>query len=257
MNELTEKEIERLERKLQEAIDDKKSYHDLANYHCEPIGTLCETCCCQHLNTIFLPWHRLYMVNFEEMLDEALPYWDWTEDTEKPKLWQNIRVPFKEGAQSSVPVEGLQAQSGLVNQEDPNSLLNEPSCFRGDRSIVRRAENVTWNTAYLKSLVRNAFQEEEYTKYNGIIISPHNIVHTTAGCEMRDTGTASYDPIFWLNHAYVDRQLAFWEELNRLRGNTEIGTFDLMDQKLAPFDNEKYNNVSMTIDNSQSQNVFD
>ena len=105
MNTLTEVEIEKLERKLQEAIDDKKSYHDLANFHCEPIG-ICESCCCQHLNEIFLPWHRLYMVNFEEMLDEALPYWDWTEDTQIPQLWENIIVPFKKGASSSMPAEG-------------------------------------------------------------------------------------------------------------------------------------------------------
>ena len=196
------------------------------------------------------------MVNFEEMLDEAVPYWDWTEDTEKPKLWQNIRVPFKEGARSAISIDGKQAESSLWNETDPNSFLNTPSCPPGDPSVVRRAENVTWNTAYLKDLVRNAFLEEEYTKYNDILINPHNLVHINAGCEMEATATASYDPIFWLNHAYVDRQLAFWEELNKLRG-TEIGTFDEMDKKLAPFDNEKYNNVSMTMDNSQSQNVFD
>ena len=41
---------------------------------------------------------------------------------------------------------------------------------------------------------------------------------------MQDLLTAAYDPIFYLHHSYVDRQLAFWQELNKLR-KREIGVW--------------------------------
>ena len=260
MKNLSEEDIETLERKLQEAIDDKKSFYNLVNFHGAP-ETICpetpDGYCCKHGDGMFLPWHRLYMVNFEEMLDEALPYWDWTEDTERPKLWENIKVQFKEGAQSVIRPDGREASSGLQDPSDPDSFITFPACPQGDPSVVRRPEKVEWNAPFYKKLMRKAYQAEDYTTFTRDIIRPHNLVHVNSGCEMGDTGTASYDPIFWLNHANVDRQLAIWEELQKLRGNTEIGTFIDIDLKLAPFDDEKFNNVSMTFDNSQSRDVFD
>ena len=43
--------------------------------------------CCPHRNDDFLTWHRLYMVQLEELMEPwlagtnlGLPYWDWTKD---------------------------------------------------------------------------------------------------------------------------------------------------------------------------------
>ena len=107
MNDLSKKEIERLRQKLKLSIKNLK-FHELANFHGAPLD-ICEPYnkpCCSHGDPTFLPWHRLYLVNMEEMLDEALPYWDWTEDTQIPQLWENIRVPFKKEVNSTLPAEG-------------------------------------------------------------------------------------------------------------------------------------------------------
>ena len=44
-----------------------------------------------HAGPIFLPWHRMYLIRFEEMCQEVLnkpdfglPYWDWAADGELP-----------------------------------------------------------------------------------------------------------------------------------------------------------------------------
>ena len=42
-----------------------------------------------------LPWQRLFMVQMEDELGEALPYWDWTVDKDVPDLWEEIRAPMK------------------------------------------------------------------------------------------------------------------------------------------------------------------
>ena len=106
MNKLSKEEVQRLRKKLKQSITDFK-YDDLANYHGAP-ADICEgvDICCPHGASTFLPWHRLYMVNMEEMLEEALPYWDWTEDTQIPQLWEDIMVPFKNGATSTVDAGG-------------------------------------------------------------------------------------------------------------------------------------------------------
>ncbi len=50
------------------------------------------------INQRFLPWHRVYLAKFEEMLNNvmkketsedhniALPYWDWEHDCELPEF---------------------------------------------------------------------------------------------------------------------------------------------------------------------------
>ena len=73
---------------------------------------------------------------------------------------------------------------------------------------------------------------------------------------MQDLLTAAYDPVFWLHHSYVDRQLAFWQEVNKLRKN-EIGSFDDMDKPLDPFNRSEYNQVQMTFDNSRPKDGLD
>ena len=126
----------------------------------------------------------------------------------------------------------------------------------GDTNFVRRAINIAFKTADLKNKTRIAFGTKNFKLFQRDIENPHDKVHDFAHCEMRDLLTASYDPIFWLHHSYVDRVFAFWQELNTLR-KFEIGKFDKMDKSLNPFHRPEYNKVRMTLENSRSQDVFD
>ena len=55
---------------------------------------MCEMCG-SYDHTTSLAWNRLFMVQMEDELGEALPYWDWTEDKDLPDLWEEIRAPLK------------------------------------------------------------------------------------------------------------------------------------------------------------------
>ena len=53
-----------------------------------------------------IPWRRLFMVQMEDELGEALPYWDWTEDKDVPDLWEEIRAPLKPPLKSECGGDG-------------------------------------------------------------------------------------------------------------------------------------------------------
>ena len=101
MNSLSGEERTRLVSALRASITSGE-YQKVGNYHGAPYGLCGRRSCCPHGDIGFLPWHRLYMVNMEEELGEALPYWDWTEDGRVPSLWEDIQTPIQQGEDYSV-----------------------------------------------------------------------------------------------------------------------------------------------------------
>ena len=245
MNKLSVKEIKMLRQKLKLAIRDFK-YDNLANFHGAPT-TICEEECCPHGEPTFLTWHRLYTVNMEELLEEPLPYWDWTEDSQLPKLWEDIVVPFKKGATSSIDAsgkEGIQPGHG--------------DCPRGDKMFVRRAINIEYKNCDLTNRTRMALGTINFTLFQKDIENPHDMVHDFSHCEMKDLRTASYDPLFWLHHANVDRLFSFWQKVNQLREkDIQHEIFDDMNKPLDPFHRPEHNKVKMTLENSRAKDTFD
>ena len=78
-------------------------------------------------------------------------------------------------------------------------------------------------------------------------------------CDMYHVETAGYDTVFYLHHAYVDRQFTFWQELQRLRGS--LRGFD--SPKLArhlvalrPFDNRQFNDKQKTLENNLGSDTW-
>ena len=194
---LTTSESRRLRKALRNAINSGE-YEDVANFHGYP-PTLCGgNWCCPHGGVNFLPWHRLYMVQMEEVLGEPLPYWDWTQDGRAPNLWETITAPIRQG-----------------------NMLNMSRCPREDLGTVMRARSINIDSSDLKRRTRDALMTETFEDFSNQISDPHGFLHVSMQCDMADLRTASCDPIFYLHHTYVDRQFAFWQELHRLRGNPQ------------------------------------
>eukprot|EP00092_Neocalanus_flemingeri_P017751 GFUD01019206.1.p1 GENE.GFUD01019206.1~~GFUD01019206.1.p1 ORF type:complete len:822 (+),score=86.31 GFUD01019206.1:100-2565(+) len=222
VNTLTSSEKTSLSLALQKAIS-SKDYENIANFHGFP-ETLCSGVCCPHGSLDFLPWHRLFMVQMEEVLGEALPYWDWTENGSVPALWESLAAPIKQG-----------------------NLLSSPRCNRPNLNTVKRSSSITINANGLKKKTKTAFMATTFAIFHDQISLPHNEVHVSMECEMWDPRTAAYDPIFYLHHAYVDKQFAFWQELQRLRGlSLKMENHPDLLKSLPPFDNKKFNKLQKT-----------
>jgi len=181
--------VRRLKEKPEEDPESWKSLSDIHANHCP------------HGNWYFLPWHRAYLLKFEQACRHALgdpsyalPYWDWTKHPALPaEFW---REPLIHG-------RGIRPGDRL----DPSAVGR-----RKIDQILRYRDFVSFgsrpSTGLKKPGGSGTFE-----------VDTHNYVHGRVGGETGDMGhveTSARDPIFWLHHANIDRIWADWNDLGRL-----------------------------------------
>ena len=168
---------------------------------------------CQHGNWWFLPWHRMYLYYFEQILRDAsgdtnltLPYWDWTDPDQR-----SLPAPFL----------------------DPNSPLYEPNrSFEANAGGALDPAAVRWTQAraeiaFSSTLPQRGFGGQaagwpgSYQPHGAMESLAHDLVHDQIGGLMGDPRTAARDPIFWLHHANVDRLWNQWLLASSGRANPE------------------------------------
>jgi tyrosinase len=152
----------------------------------------------------FLPWHRLYVMHFEEIIrkltrrdDFTLPYWDYTsaESYAIPEEFQarNRANP----AFSALFVANRNKDGGPLRAADVNAGEPLNKYFHGRQNF----------------LVVPDMNEPSYRSFcsqlNGQL---HNQIHRYVGDEtnMGNVPTAAGDPIFWLHHCNIDRLWTTW-----------------------------------------------
>jgi tyrosinase len=139
----------------------------------------------------FLPWHRIYLLIFEQALrsihpDVSIPYWDWTQPTEQS---------FPSWLASVTPT--------VVTPTRTIAVTRSP---QSPASLAMIASNTP--TIMADSTFSNfTFQLE------GIV---HNAVHGWVGGSMGSIPTAPADPIFWMHHCNIDR--LWWQWQNTPQG---------------------------------------
>jgi tyrosinase len=180
---------------------------------------------CQHFTWFFLPWHRMYLGHFEEMIrsivisqggpdDWALPYWNYSDkanpnarrlpqafvDTETPDGTPNpLRVEAREagndggevGEETDVDVEAC-----LTESEFEAALFGGAPGFGGPRTRFKHAP-----------------RPGEPTRFGSLEATPHGSMHVAVGGFtgwMSGFETAALDPIFWLHHCNIDRLWEVW-----------------------------------------------
>jgi tyrosinase len=193
-----------------------------------------------HGGPIFLPWHRMYLVRLEEQLqrvsgdvDAGLPYWDWATaggdlppaDQARSPLWTDqylgsprgrvttgplrnhrVRIEERDDGLWSIPPRPIERDAGrqtatLPRTADVRAALANPAYDRAPWDVTVRS-------------LRNLAEGWP----NGPQL--HNRVHVWVGGDMLP-GTSPNDPVFFLNHANVDR---IWESWMTRNGRTYLPT---------------------------------
>ncbi|WMJ09554.1 tyrosinase family protein [Nitrosomonas sp. sh817] len=142
-----------------------------------------------HEKYTFLPWHREYLLMFEDALvlidpNVTLPYWNWVTNPEIPSRLADA------------------AEWGVIR--DMNA---------GDRISPKRKDDVEL-----------AMKKTTYAAFHDRIDGPHGAVHVQIGGydriarrpigEMADIEKSPRDILFWLHHAYLDKLWHDWGEAN-------------------------------------------
>jgi tyrosinase len=185
---------------------------------------------CQHGSWYFLPWHRMYLACFEEIVaakivqlggpaDWALPYWDYSASN------GNARKLPPAFAASSSP---FSAQNPLFDATRILGTPQEPEIFPGD--VALSALNDTSFTPNGQGGSSGfggpvtAFSHSGQ-RHGALESLPHDVIHMDVGGLMQDPTTAGLDPIFWLHHANIDRLWEVWRNRSSANTNPTQGTW--------------------------------
>ena len=176
---------------------------------------------CQHASWYFLPWHRMYLYRFEQIVRShmpaataakwALPYWNYTQVAAHRPLPPAFRAAqaARRQAQPAVRVPAPDEPAGRQRRR-PAAVAR-----RHDAGGARRARLHATRPRRHRRLRRQ--QDRLQPRGSGfpgpLEQTPHGDVHVMVGGSggfMSSFGTAALDPIFWLHHCNLDRLWERW-----------------------------------------------
>lgn len=185
---------------MAKSTDDPNSYFVQAGYHWLPSPN---TYCMHHVPG-YNPWHRAYLLSFENALRSipgceavTLPYWDIT----KPVPAVLSEKPF---ASYTLPEDiGQGYNKGYVTQRFDDAKIEQNLADNDvDGDITRAMASTDW---------------EDFNGYfagasHDTIIAAHDSGHNSTGNTMADQSVAAFDPIFWFFHCNWDRLWWEWQQ---------------------------------------------
>jgi len=161
---------------------------------------------------LFLPWHRAYLVFFDNAArdqnpDAILPWWDWTSD-----------LSHQNGLPAAYTSGGSALESGplpSINGQPARRTVRNPS---GPQSLPTAQD------------VQAVLALTDFRDFSNQLQNLHDWVHGWTGGDMGSIGTSAFDPVFWAHHAMIDRIWYLWQ----LRHGVNNIPADYLDKALFP-----------------------
>ncbi|KAK7482853.1 hypothetical protein BaRGS_00025886, partial [Batillaria attramentaria] len=261
---LTDQEIVSLQTTLRELENDQTAsgFQALAAYHGEP--SMCQDAeghgqaCCLHGMAVFPQWHRLYVVQFEQLLHKkglsiGVPFWDTTEPLEQlPSLVEEQIYRDPDG--------GLGRSNAWFSGEINIGGETHHTARAVDERLFQHV--APGQNTDLFNIILDALEQDEYCQFEVQFEVAHNHIHYLVGgrhqYSMATLEYSSYDPIFFLHHSNMDRIFVIWQELQKLRGKPYDHadcSVELFRWKMNPFDRDS-NPVEVTRTFSTAKDLF-
>lgn len=229
---------------------DKRSWEGQAHIHQDY---------CPHSNWFFLPWHRAYLYYFEQLIRElsgyeefALPYWNWTTDTQIPPTFWGADNPLDP-----------------AKWDDP-----DPNIGSGPTRLATQMTTMP-ATAVAQSVIDDILSETDFQQFGSYKASsqrpvtapfgssgeleqtPHNAVHGEIGGHM-GFFLSPLDPIFWMHHGNIDRLWAKWNSLgNANSDDPDWLNYNFDDNFVDPAGSLQSKTVAETLDTEQLGYIYD
>lgn len=171
-----------------------------------------------HRVSLFLPWHRQFLAEFERELQAynpklTIPYWDWTGELDPSGV--NSRSSVGPLWSSSQAAE-LGWNGSLIGKYDNTNILG------------RRLSGVLPSVFNKNSLLSSSSFFSYGNFRNELERNLHDPPHTWVGGQMGMTTTSPRDPVFFIHHAMVDYLWQLWTEQGHSISfnETSMPTFD-------------------------------
>lgn len=185
---------------------------------------------CQHASWFFLPWHRMYLHWFEEIIRShlsaevaatwALPYWNYSEVRARralPPAFRQRTLP--EGGANPLFVDQRQKRPLDINGGDGLSAVAVATrAALAPRRFTRPSISAPPGfgggpTGFHHGTGGGGAGPLEQTPHGAVHVEVGGISATGVAGFMASFGTAALDPIFWLHHCNLDR---LWEHWRRV-----------------------------------------
>lgn len=201
---LSSSEISTLKKAFQGLMDldndDPNSYFKLAGYHGLP-----EAYCMHHIPP-YNPWHRAYLLAFENALrtvkgceDVTLPYWDIYSDF--PDIFK--QKPFDEYT-LPVTLSSTYPKGYKTQRYSESDIAKNLKTYDVISDFKRAAGEKDWEDYHGGRAFANS--------PNDTSIAAHDGGHVSIGPTMGVQEVAAFDPIFWFYHCNIDRMLWEWQK---------------------------------------------
>ncbi len=181
-----------------------------------------------HNNGAFLPWHRGYVLQVENILrgispNITIPYWNWSLNPliNQDPIWGSGPGQFSGDGGTNRCV----ADDGPFGSGSGFEMTNG-GCLQRQLGGGSAASEATVDELFTQ--FASAAQYDNFR--NRLEHGPgmHDSVHCLVGGTMC-SARASNDPIFFLHHANVDRIWAEWQELSEAHRSAYTGNTSLND----------------------------
>lgn len=177
---------------------------------------------CQHHSWFFLPWHRWFLLYFEQIVaativklkgpkDWSLPYWNYSDSSNKdalslPPAFHEEKMP--DGSDNPLRVADRDRGNNGEKVGGPSDVNLKP-CLQEPKFP---ADSKGGSPGF--GGPRTKFNHSEGSVVGVLERTPHGNMHVRVGGFMGSFNTAGLDPIFWLHHANIDRLWAVWRHRN-------------------------------------------
>ena len=199
---------------------DPDSYFVQAGIHWYPAPN---TYCMHHVPG-YNPWHRAYLLSFENALrsvpgcdNVTLPYWD-------------ITTPFPEVLKSP-PFDQYVLQEAVSTDYPQGYATNRFAYDQIAANFLQYGVTDDINRAMSKTDWEDFHGFWSDAAYN-TIIAAHDSGHNSIGPTMQDQGVAAFDPVFWFFHCNWDR--LYWEWQKKMSATDLHGVLTTINQKTDP-----------------------
>lgn len=206
-----------------------------------------------HGSSVFLPWHRLYLLDLERTLQERNPtvslhYWKFDEPA--PNIFKDDFLGETISDKSTTPLmhEGFgdnfakfsdsnplknwsigreklirrktwfdnQAEQSGYNKggENPFYLKDEFYVYHKNNDKLREVLLTDNELPYSKVFAQNSGKDpNNLDSFTGMELNPHGEAHTSINGFLNYVPTAPKDPLFFFLHCNVDRMWAQWQRM--------------------------------------------